>query len=348
MKSSNRFNHNFMNLNEVPNYNHKLAEKKWQKIWEEKNIFKFDENSSKEKYYVLEMFPYPSGKIHMGHLRNYTIGDAVARFKKLQGFNVLHPMGFDAFGLPAENAALEHKVHPQNWTLENVKTMSTDLKSIGLSLDWSRQVVTCMPDYYKHEQKIFIDFLKAGLAYQKESFVNWDPIDQTVLANEQVIDGRGWRSGALVEKKKLKQWFLKVSDFSEELLSELKNLSGWDERVLTMQEKWIGKSEGLVIDFKIVDQNQKISVYTTRGDTLFGASFIGISPHHPIAAELAQKNAEAKKFIQECATSAVDEQTIEKQEKKGFKTGFQVVHPLDENQKLDVYIANFVLMEYGT
>ena len=348
MKSSNRFNHNFMNLNEVPNYNHKLAEKKWQKIWEEKNIFKFDENSSKEKYYVLEMFPYPSGKIHMGHLRNYTIGDAVARFKKLQGINVLHPMGFDAFGLPAENAALEHKVHPQNWTLENVKTMSTDLKSIGLSLDWSRQVVTCMPDYYKHEQKIFIDFLKAGLAYQKESFVNWDPIDQTVLANEQVIDGRGWRSGALVEKKKLKQWFLKVSDFSEELLSELKNLSGWDERVLTMQEKWIGKSEGLVIDFKIVDQNQKISVYTTRGDTLFGASFIGISPHHPIAAELAQKNAEAKKFIQECATSAVDEQTIEKQEKKGFKTGFQVVHPLDENQKLDVYIANFVLMEYGT
>ncbi len=343
------------------NYNHKLAEKKWQKVWEEKNIFKFDENSAKEKYYVLEMFPYPSGKIHMGHLRNYAIGDAIARFKKLQGFNVLHPMGFDAFGLPAENAALEHKVHPQNWTLENVKTMSADLKSIGLSLDWSRQLVTCLPDYYKHEQKIFLDFLKAGLAYQKESFVNWDPIDQTVLANEQVIDGRGWRSGALVEKKKLKQWFLKVSDFSEELLSELKNLNGWDDRVLAMQEKWIGKSEGLVISFKIVDScqlsvvgnaasatNNQLPVYTTRPDTLFGASFIGISPHHPIAQELAQKNPEIKNFIEECNRNAVDEQTIEKQEKKGFKTGLQVEHPLDPNWKLDIYVANFVLMEYGT
>jgi leucyl-tRNA synthetase len=334
--------------NEISNYSHKLAEKKWQKIWDEKNIFKFDENSAKEKYYVLEMFPYPSGKIHMGHLRNYAIGDAVARFKKLQGFNVLHPMGFDAFGLPAENAALEHKIHPQDWTLSNIETMSKDLKSIGLSLDWSRQVVTCLPDYYKHEQKIFIDFLKAGLAYQKESFVNWDPIDQTVLANEQVIDGRGWRSGALVEKKKLKQWFLKVSDFSEELLSELKNLKGWDERVLTMQERWIGKSEGQIIDFKIAAAESKISVYTTRPDTLFGASFIGISPHHPIAFDLAKTNPEIKNFIEECSRNAVDEQTIEKQEKKGVKTGLQVVHPLDSNLKLDVFIANFVLMEYGT
>ncbi len=352
--------------NEVPNYNHKLAEKKWQKTWEEKDIFKFDENSAKEKYYVLEMFPYPSGKIHMGHLRNYTIGDAIARFKKLQGFNVLHPMGFDAFGLPAENAALEHKVHPQNWTLENIKTMSADLKSIGLSLDWSRQVVTCLPDYYKHEQKIFLDFLKAGLAYQKESFVNWDPIDQTVLANEQVIDGRGWRSGALVEKKKLKQWFLKVSDFSEELLAELKNLKGWDERVVTMQERWIGKSEGQIVDFKVDlqalfekeggiaqsamtgDLPQIISVYTTRPDTLFGASFLGISPNHPIAQELAQTNPEIKAFINECNRNAVDEQTIEKQEKKGLETGLQVLHPLDPTWKLDIYIANFVLMEYGT
>ncbi|MBM5783164.1 MAG: class I tRNA ligase family protein, partial [Pelagibacterales bacterium] len=213
-------------------------------------------NLRKKKYYVLEMFPYPSGKIHMGHLRNYTIGDAIARFKKLEGFNVLHPMGFDAFGLPAENAALEHKIHPQDWTLENIKTMRSELKSIGLSIDWSRELATCLPNYYKHEQKIFIDFVKNGLAYQKESFVNWDPIDKTVLANEQVIDGRGWRSGALVEKKKLKQWFLKVSDFSEELLSELKNLKGWDERVLNMQEKWIGKSEGLIIDFKIDKQSQ--------------------------------------------------------------------------------------------
>jgi len=335
-------------MNTIPNYNHKTAEKKWQKNWEEKAIFKFDENSAKEKYYVLEMFPYPSGNIHMGHLRNYAIGDAIARFKKLQGFNVLHPMGFDAFGLPAENAALEHKVHPEKWTLENIKTMSADLKSIGLSLDWSRQVVTCLPDYYKHEQKIFIDFLKAGLAYQKESFVNWDPIDQTVLANEQVIDGRGWRSGALVEKKKLNQWFLKVSDFSEELLAELKNLKGWDERVLTMQERWIGKSEGQIIDFKLADSDAKIPVYTTRGDTLFGASFIGISPHHPIAQELAQKNSEIKTFIETCNRNAVDEQTIEKQEKTGIKTGLQVIHPLDRNWKLDVYIANFVLMEYGT
>jgi len=343
--------------NEVPNYNHKTSEKKWQKAWEENSIFKFDQNSDKEKYYVLEMFPYPSGKIHMGHLRNYAIGDCVARFKKLQGFNVLHPMGFDAFGLPAENAALEHKIHPQKWTLENIETMSLDLKSIGLSLDWSRKLVTCLPDYYKHEQKIFLDFLKAKLAYQKESFVNWDPIDKTVLANEQVIDGRGWRSGALVEKKKLKQWFLKVSEFSEELLSELKNLKGWDERVVSMQEKWIGKSEGLIVDFQISSESaaileknseSKISVYTTRGDTLFGASFIGISPHHPIAQDLAQKNQEVKDFIDQCSRSAIDEQTIEKQEKKGFATGLQVIHPLDPNWKLEIYIANFVLMEYGT
>ncbi len=341
----------------MTNYNHRITEKKWQKIWEEKNSFKFDENSSKEKYYVLEMFPYPSGKIHMGHLRNYTIGDAIARFKSLQGFNVLHPMGFDAFGLPAENAALEHKIHPQDWTLENIKTMRSELKSIGLSIDWGREIATCLPEYYKHEQKIFLDFVKHGLAYQKESFVNWDPIDQTVLANEQVIDGRGWRSGALVEKKKLKQWFLKVSDFSEELLAELKNLTGWDERVLTMQEKWIGKSEGQIIDFFVAENRlkketnsaiDKISVYTTRPDTLFGASFIGISANHPVAQELAKDNPEIKNFIDECNRSAVDEQTIEKQEKRGLKTNLEVIHPLDENWKLPVYIANFVLMEYGT
>ncbi len=332
--------------NSVTNYNHKLAEQKWQKIWAEKNIFKFDENSTKEKYYVLEMFPYPSGKIHMGHLRNYAIGDALARFKKLQNFNVLHPMGFDAFGLPAENAALEHKIHPQTWTLSNIEVMKKELKSIGLSIDWSRELATCMPNYYQHEQKIFLDFVKAGLAYQKESFVNWDPIDKTVLANEQVVDGRGWRSGALVEKKKLKQWFLKVSDFSEELLSELKNLPGWDERVLTMQERWIGKSEGLIIDFKLPIDS--IPVYTTRPDTLFGASFLAISPNHPIAQELAKNNSEIKNFIEECNRSAVDEQTIEKQEKQGLKIDLQVAHPFDDSWKLDVYIANFVLMDYGT
>ena len=340
-------------ISKIENYNHATTEKKWQKTWADANAFQFDETSSKPKYYVLEMFPYPSGNIHMGHLRNYAIGDCVARYKKLCGFNVLHPMGFDAFGLPAENAALEHKVHPQKWTLKNIENMRGELKSIGFSLDWSREVITCLPEYYKHEQKIFLDFLKKGLAYQKESFVNWDPIDKTVLANEQVIDGRGWRSGALVEKKKLKQWFLKVSDFSEELLSELKNLGGWDERVLSMQEKWIGKSEGLLVDFATIDPENKISedkvtIYTTRADTLFGASFIGISANHPIAIELAKTNLEIAKFIEECNLFAVNEETLEKQEKKGLKTNIKVQHPLDKNCQLDIFIANFVLMEYGT
>jgi leucyl-tRNA synthetase len=331
----------------IENYNHKIAEKKWQKAWQEADIFKFKDHPSKEKYYVLEMFPYPSGKIHMGHLRNYAIGDCVARYKTLAGFNVLHPMGFDSFGLPAENAALEHNVHPQGWTQSNIETMKAELKSIGFSLDWSRELATCMPDYYKHEQKIFTDFIKAGLAYQKKSFVNWDPVDNTVLANEQVIDGRGWRSGALVEKKELKQWFLKVSDFSEELLSELKNLDGWDERVKSMQEKWIGKSEGLTLEFETLD-GEKIPVYTTRPDTIFGASFLAISPNHPLAVKLAAGNCDAKAFMDECNKNAIDEQTIEKQEKKGFKMGIKVLHPFDNKWQIDVYIANFVLMEYGT
>ncbi len=334
--------------NKIENYNHKLAEKKWQKIWQERQIFKFDETSPKEKYYVLDMFPYPSGKLHMGHLRNYAIGDVIARFKKMLGFNVLHPLGFDAFGLPAENAALKHKIHPKIWTYSNVENMRQELKSIGLAIDWDREVVTCSPDYYKHEQKIFIDFYKNNLAYQKESFVNFDPIDQTVLANEQVIDGRGWRSGALVEKKKLKQWFLRVSDFSEELLSELKNLDGWDDRVLAMQEKWIGKSEGLLIDFEIHNSKEKLQIYTTRHDTLFGASFIAISANHQIATNLAKENPEIREFIAKCNKSAVDEQTIEQQEKIGIKTKIQVKHPLDDNWLLDVYIANFVLAEYGS
>ena len=354
---------------EVNNYNHHQTEKKWQEIWAKNNSFKFDEKSLKPKYYVLEMFPYPSGKIHMGHLRNYAIGDALARYKSLKGFNVLHPMGFDAFGLPAENAALQHKIHPEKWTLENIEIMRQELKSIGLAIDWDREIITCLPNYFGHEQKIFLDFFRNGLAYQKESFVNWDPIDQTVLANEQVINGRGWRSGALVEKKKLKQWFLKVSDFSEELLQELKNLSGWDDRVLAMQEKWIGKSEGLIINFAIdhsndpsnnhsSDQSQEIKlenftekfipVYTTRCDTIFGASFIGISANHPLAIELAKNNLELKKFLEQCNKNAVDEQSLETQEKLGFKTELKVIHPLDNSIKLDVYIANFVLMDYGT
>ncbi len=341
----------------ISNYNHQSTEKKWQNEWAKTEVFKFRNDSLAPKFYALEMFPYPSGKIHMGHLRNYTIGDVVARFKKLKGFDVLHPMGFDAFGLPAENAALQHKIHPENWTLSNIENMRQELKSIGLSIDWKREIITCMPNYYKHEQKIFLDFLDKGLAYQKESFVNWDPIDQTVLANEQVIDGRGWRSGALVEKKKLKQWFLKVSEFSEDLLSELQNLKGWDDRVLSMQEKWIGKSSGLLIDFEIKSAPQYLSkklletgikVYTTRPDTLFGASFIAISAHHPLALEIANHDKEIKKFIDECNKNAVDEQTLEKQEKKGVKTKIIVKNPIDEESELSVFIANFVLMEYGT
>jgi leucyl-tRNA synthetase len=337
----------------IPNYNHKATEKKWQKIWDEKQIFKFDETNSKPKYYTLEMFPFPSGKIHMGHLRNYAIGDVVARFKKMKGFNVLHPIGFDAFGLPAENAALQNGTHPKDWTYSNIENMKAELKSVGFSYDWSRQINTCDASYYKHEQKIFLDFLKNGLAYQKESFVNWDPIDQTVLANEQVIDGRGWRSGALVEKKKLKQWFLKVSDFSEELLSELKNLTGWDERVLSMQEKWIGKSEGAIVDFiisrkSLVVSHKSIEVYTTRPDTLFGAAAVIISPHHHLANELAKNNSAICEFINECSKSAVNEETIEKAEKNGIDTGLKVIHPLDDSIELPVWIGNFVLMEYGT
>ena len=330
------------------NYNHKICETKWQKTWQDAAIFKFDEKSAKKKYYVLEMFPYPSGKIHMGHLRNYAIGDVVARFKMMQGFNVLHPMGFDSFGLPAENAALEHKIHPQDWTLKNIATMREELKSIGLSVDWSREIITCLPNYYQHEQKIFLDVLKNGLAYQKESFVNWDPIDQTVLANEQVIDGRGWRSGALVEKKKLRQWFLKVSEFSQELLNELKNLQGWDERVLAMQEKWIGRSEGLKLSFKIDDIITQIEIYTTRPDTIFGASFIAISPNHPLAIELSQNNTKIADFVTKCNKIAVNEETLEKQEKWGIDIGLKLIHPFDSNIKLDIFIANFVLMDYGT
>lgn len=337
-------------MTNIENYNHKVAEKKWQKTWSEKQVFKFNQESEKQKYFVLEMFPYPSGKIHMGHLRNYTIGDVIARFKKLNNFNVIHPMGFDSFGLPAENAALEHKIHPQDWTLDNIKIMKKELQSVGFSIDWDMEITTCQENYFKHEQKIFIDFIKNGLAYQKKSFVNWDPIDKTVLANEQVIDGRGWRSGAIVEKKELKQWFLRVSDFAEELLGELKNLKGWDERVLTMQEKWIGKSTGLTINFEVVDSEvfNKIPVYTTRPDTIFGASFIAISPHHEISQKLAKENSEIQNFIANCNKSSNDEQTLETQEKLGIKTGLQVSHPLDSSIKLDVYIANFVLMDYGT
>jgi leucyl-tRNA synthetase len=330
-------------------FNHQQIEKKWQEIWQKQQVFRFQPQSNIPKYYVLEMFPYPSGKIHMGHLRNYTIGDVVARHKKQLGFNVLHPMGFDAFGLPAENAALEYDLHPKNWTLQNIKIMKQEFQSIGLALDWQRELITCLPSYYKHEQEIFLKFLEHGLAYQKESFVNWDPIDNTVLANEQVIEGKGWRSGAIIEKKKLKQWFLKVSDFATDLLQELANLNGWDERVLSMQEKWLGKSTGLLLNFTIKNNQYKIiqiKIYTTRCETIFGASFICISPQHKIAEELAKNNQNIAQFIATCNITSTSEHDLEKQEKIGINTGLVAINPANK-QELPIFIANFILSEYG-
>lgn len=336
-------------MNKPPaDYNFSKNEKKWQKAWDKAKLFDSDDNSKLPSYYVLEMFPYPSGRIHMGHLRNYTIGDVVARFKKANGFNVLHPMGWDSFGLPAENAAIENGVHPAKWTYENIGYMRNQLKSIGFSYDWSREFATCDKEYYKHEQKIFLDFLKHGLAYQKEAMVNWDPVDNTVLANEQVVDGCGWRSGVPVERKKLRQWFLKISDFAEDLLESLKTLDKWPDKVKVMQERWIGKSEGLRIFFDIKDSDEKLEVYTTRPDTIFGASFCAIASNHPIATKLADKNPEILKFIEECNKLGMSEEVIEKTEKKGFDTDIKIIHPFNSKVELPLYIANFVLMDYGT
>ncbi|MDE2337094.1 MAG: leucine--tRNA ligase, partial [Alphaproteobacteria bacterium] len=285
----------------------------------------------------------------MGHVRNYSLSDVVARFKRAQGFNVLNPMGWDAFGLPAENAALERGVHPQKWTLENISVMKSQLKSMGLAIDWSREVTTCLPDYYKHEQKFFLDFLKAGLAYRKESMVNWDPVDNCVLANEQVVDGKGWRSGAPVERRTLKQWFLKITDFADDLLDGLKQLDGWPEKVRLMQENWIGKSQGLRLRFDIVNaEGREIEIFTTRPDTLFGASFVALAPDHPLSLELAEKNEGVKDFIAACRKLGTSEATLEKAEKNGFDTGLEVRHPFVKNKTLQVFIANFVLMDYGT
>lgn len=328
-------------------YNPEAVETKWQKHWEDNQAFKTVADAANKKY-ILEMFPYPSGRIHMGHLRNYTIGDAIARYNRAKGFNVLHPMGWDAFGLPAENAAIENNVNPEIWTDKNIANMRDELKRIGLSYDWSRELATCKPDYYQHEQRFFLNFLKNGLAYQKESTVNWDPVDNTVLANEQVIDGRGWRSGALVERRKLKQWFLKISDFSEELLNGLKTLTGWPDAVKTMQEKWIGKSAGAHIDFTIIGRDQPLKVFTTRPDTIFGMSFAAIAPAHPIAEELAAQNADLKTFITECNQIANTEEALEKAEKKGYDTGLKIQHPFIKNLQVPLYVANFILMEYGT
>jgi leucyl-tRNA synthetase len=330
------------------NYNFKDIEQNWQKIWEEKNLFSFDQNSKKEKFYILEMLPYPSGNLHVGHLRNYVLGDVLARYKRMKNFEVIHPMGFDAFGLPAENAALKGNIHPKDWTLKNISIMKEQLQKIGLSYDWSGEVVTCDKSYYKHSQQIFIDFIKNGLAYQKESYVNWDPVDQTVLANEQVIDGRGWRSGALVEKKKLKQWFLKVSDFSDELLAQLKNLKGWDPRVLAMQEKWIGKSYGASIYLKSSCEKYDVEVYTTKPETIFGASFIGISPNHPLANKLAKTNAKIADFIANQNKKNISDRNVDEVEKEGFDSGIKIKHPFLEGVELPLFLANFILADYGT
>ncbi|KZD12932.1 leucine--tRNA ligase [Oceanibaculum pacificum] len=329
-------------------YNFKETEAKWQQVWAEKRCFNVEVDETKPKYYVLEMFPYPSGRIHMGHVRNYTLGDVVARYKKARGFNVLHPMGWDAFGLPAENAAIENKVHPAKWTYENIASMRTQLQGMGLSYDWEREIATCHPDYYRHEQRMFLDFHKAGLAYRKESWVNWDPVENTVLANEQVIDGRGWRSGALVEKKLLSQWFLKITDYAEELLQAIQTLERWPDRVRLMQHNWIGRSEGARVFFPIVGRDEKLEVFTTRHDTLFGASFCAISPNHPLAGALAANNAELTAFIAECNRIGTSEAAIETAEKKGFDTGLKAIHPLDPSWQVPIYVANFVLMEYGT
>ena len=329
-------------------YNFKIVENKWQNLWEQKKTFKSEINKTKPKFYCLEMFPYPSGKIHMGHVRNYTIGDVLSRYKSLNGFNVLHPMGWDSFGMPAENAARENNLDPKEWTESNIETMKSQLKLFGLSIDWDREISTCSSDYYKHQQKLFLDLYDKGLVYRKESYVNWDPIDQTVLANEQVIDGKGWRSGATVERKKLNQWFFKISHFSEELLSDLSSLDEWPDKVKTMQKNWIGKSFGCEIDFKVngSEKIKSIKCYTTRPDTLFGFSFLALSVDHPIS-KFYEDNKDFNKFKKECAKTGTTEESIAQASKIGFKTNLSAVNPLDNNNEVPVYFANFVLMDYG-
>ena len=327
-------------------YNHKKIESYWQDHWDKKEVFKSFVNTKKNKYYVLEMFPYPSGKIHMGHVRNYALGDVVSRYKKMCGFNVLHPMGWDAFGLPAENAAINEKKPPSEWTYKNITTMKAQLKSMGFSLDWSKEIATCHPDYYKHEQSFFLDMLEKGLAYKKESMVNWDPVDKTVLANEQVIDGKGWRSGATVEQKKLSQWFLKISQYSDELLDCLNKLPNWPEKVKTMQSNWIGKSIGAEIRFNIKNKYNygfnEINIFTTRPDTIFGATFCAVSFDHPLAKKIIENEVMAKKFKEKC------ESTNHEKEKIGFRTKLDIEHPLIKGKALPLFIANFVLMDYGS
>lgn len=334
-------------------YNAREAERKWQATWDEKELFRTRNEDPKPKYYVLEMFPYPSGRIHMGHVRNYTMGDVVARYKRARGFNVLHPMGWDAFGMPAENAAMANKTHPAKWTYANIATMRDQLKSMGLSLDWHREIATCDSSYYKHQQRMFLDFLAAGLIDRKTARVNWDPVDQTVLANEQVIEGRGWRSGALVEQRELTQWFFKISDYAQELNDALDGLERWPEKVRLMQKNWIGRSEGLSVRFALqpnqaAKSESEIEIYTTRPDTLFGASFIALAPEHPLSKKVAESNPDLQAFIEDCRKMGTAQELIDKAEKKGFDTGLRVTHPFDPSWTLPVYVANFILMDYGT
>ena len=335
------------------------ADTRWQKIWDERQTFRASDETDKPRSYVLEMFPYPSGRIHIGHVRNYSMGDVLARFRRMTGHEVLHPMGWDAFGMPAENAAMEKKVHPGNWTRENIASMRAQLKKLGFALDWSRELATCEPEYYGHEQALFLDLYQHGLVYRKESAVNWDPVDMTVLANEQVIDGRGWRSGALVEKRKLSQWFLKITDFADELLDGLKTLDHWPEKVKLMQENWIGKSVGLQFSFKLDSPLplaggvgggpvETLEVFSTRPDTVFGASFAAIAADHPIALALAERDTQLAAFAEECRRTGTAAAEVETQEKKGYDTGLSVIHPFNSDWKLPLFVANFVLMDYGT
>ena len=332
-------------------YTPQAIEEKWQKAWDQASAFTARRDPTREKYYVLEMFPYPSGRIHMGHVRNYTMGDVVARYKSAAGFSVLHPMGWDAFGMPAENAAMEQGGHPKDWTYGNIAIMRDQMKPLGLSIDWTREFATCDPEYYGQQQAMFIDMLAAGLVYRKNAVVNWDPVDMTVLANEQVIDGKGWRSGAEVERRELTQWFFKISDYSEELLSALDGLEHWPEKVRLMQRNWIGQSRGLQFAFGAVDAPEgfdRIDVYTTRPDTLLGASFVGISPDHPLARHLERHEGAVAEFVAECRKIGTTEEALEKAEKRGYDTGIRVRHPFDNDWELPVYIANFILMDYGT
>ena len=341
----------------IARYNFHETEARWQKVWDERQTFRavMDRAATgqvRPKYYVLEMFPYPSGRIHMGHVRNYTQGDVIARYKRAKGFNVLHPMGWDAFGLPAENAAMEKKVHPKKWTYENIATMKVQLKSMGLSLDWSRELATCDPSYYRHQQKMFLDFWNAGLAYRKEAWVNWDPVDNTVLANEQVIEGKGWRTGAPVERRKLTQWNLKITHFADEMLERLDTLKRWPEKVRLMQANWIGKSRGARVFWDLTDASGanrgKLEIFTTRPDTLYGASFMALSPEHPLTAELAESDPGLKRFVAECRKTGTAAAEVETAEKVGYRLPLLARHPLVPGKTVPVYAANFVLMEYGT